>query len=267
MSENAGAGSISKDDAIKHYENIIFTRSDAVATITLNRPERRNALTIPLFEEMHDALDTVESDESIRVLVLAGAGTAFCAGRDFKESTGLTPDRILYYGKLNFEARDRLRKLSKPVIARVHGPASGGGCAISTDCSDICIASSSARFSIREVQAGTVPGLPVFTLGRARTLGMLLTGDWIGGEQAAQWGLVYKCVPDDQLDETVKAVAEQLAAQPAMAMSYTKRATSFLLDLAGYTQAEQYLVECRKVLADSKDRLEGQMSFLEKRRR
>jgi enoyl-CoA hydratase/carnithine racemase len=249
------------------FESILLDRDGAVATITFNRPDQRNALTIRFFTEMMAALDEIEADETIRVLVLAGAGPAFCAGRDFKEATKATPAEGVRYGRLNLETRDRLRRLPKPVIARVHGPAAGGGCAIATDCSDICVASTSARFSIREVQAGTLPGLPVFTLGRARALGMLLTGDWISGEQAERWGLVYKVVPDDALDATVNEMAEKLALQPAMAMAYTKRATAFLLDLAGYTQTEQYLSECRKLLHQTKERVEAQQAFLDKKRR
>jgi 2-(1,2-epoxy-1,2-dihydrophenyl)acetyl-CoA isomerase len=249
------------------YANILFERQGPVARITFNRPERRNALTIGLFEDLHAALDVCEQDDGIRVIVLTGAGSAFCAGRDFKESTESTDEQIQYYGRLNLGFRDRLRKLGKPVIARVNGPASGGGCAISTDCCDIAIAGASARFSIREVQAGSIPGLPVFTLGRARTLGMVLTGDWVSAEQAERWGLVYRAVADDELDAAVDAVAEQLASQPAQAMAYTKQATAFLLDLAGYAQTEQFLAECRKVIAGTKERREGQMAFLKKRRR
>jgi 2-(1,2-epoxy-1,2-dihydrophenyl)acetyl-CoA isomerase len=262
MSVTTAAG-----EAAKSYETILFRREGPVATVTFNRPEKRNALTIQFFTEFLDALGVVEEDDEIRVLVIAGAGPAFCAGRDFSEATKADPKSGARYGRLNLEARDRLRRLSKPVIGRVHGPAAGGGCAIATECCDITIASKSARFSIREVQAGTLPGLPVFTLGRARSLGMLLTGDWVSGEQAEQWGLVYKSVPDDQLDATVAKIAQQLAAQPALAMAYTKRAMSYLLDLAGHTQVEQYLAECRKLLHQTKERVEAQQAFLDKARR
>ncbi len=249
------------------YETLLFAQDGGVATITFNRPEKRNALTIRFFEEFLDALQRVDDDPAIRVLVLAGNGPAFCAGRDFSESTKADPKSGAYYGRLNLKARDTLRRLSKPVIGRVHGPAAGGGCAIATECCDITIASTSARFSIREVQAGTLPGLPLFTLGRARSLGMLLTGDWVSGEQAERWGLVYKVVPDDELDATVTKMAHQLAAQPADAMAYTKKAMTYLLDLAGHTAAEQYLAECRKIVHQTKERVEAQQAFLDKTRR
>jgi 2-(1,2-epoxy-1,2-dihydrophenyl)acetyl-CoA isomerase len=249
------------------YETIIFERQGACAKIVLNRPEKRNALTIRLFEDLLRALDEIESDEGIRVVILAGTGPAFCAGRDFNESTQATEDEAAYYGRLNLTARDRIRRLSKPVIASVHGPAAGGGCAIATDSCDIAIAGKSARFSIREVQAGTLPGLPILTLGRARSLGMLLTGDWVPAEQAAQWGLIYKAVPDEDLNSTVMDIATRLAEQPALAMAYTKRATNFFCDLAGYTQTEQYLAECRKLLHTRSDRRQAQQDFLDKRRR
>lgn len=109
--------------------------------------------------------------------------------------------------------------------------------------------------------------MPLFTLGRARALGMLLTGDWISGEQAEQWGMIYKCVPDDELDATVVRIAEQLASQATQSMAYTKKAMCFLLDLAGYTQTEQYLIECRKVVQQAPDRSAALTSFLNKTRR
>jgi len=249
------------------YETFLLTCQGPVATITFNRPEKRNALTIKFFQEMLDALQHIESDREIRVVVLAGAGPAFCAGRDFSEAKAIDAEAATYYLKLNLEGRERLRRFPKPVIARVHGPASGGGCALATECSDITIASKSARFSIREVQAGSVPGLPLLTLGRARAMGMVLTGDWISGEQAERWGLVYQCVADDELDATVARIAGQIAAQPAESMTYTKRAMCFFLDLAGHTQTEQYLAEARRIVQQSPDRTAAVASFLDKSRR
>lgn len=257
---------ISSDAGSTKYETILLEQNGPVATITFNRPEKRNALTIRFFEEFMNALQGIECADDIRVLVLAGAGPAFCAGRDFSEAKAADAASAARYLRLNFEGRDRLRRFSKPVIGRVHGPASGGGCAIATECCDITIASKSARFSIREVQVGSVPGLPLFTLGRARTLGMLLTGDWISGEQAEQWGLVYKTVPDEQLDATVARIATQLAEQPVESMKYTKRAMCYLLDLAGYTQIEQFLAECRTLVQQAPQRAEALTTFLDKSR-
>jgi enoyl-CoA hydratase/carnithine racemase len=250
------------------YQTILYAVEGPIARVTFNRPEQRNALTISFFTELLHVLDRIEADDDIRVVIIAGNGPAFCAGRDFKESTKATPAEGAHYGRLNLEARTRLRQLTKPVIGRVHGPAAGGGAAIAIECCDITVATKAARFSIREVQAGTLPGLPVFTIGRARSLGMLLTGDWVSGEQAERWGLIYKVVEDDaELDKAVNQLAEQLAPQPALAMTYTKRAIAFLLDLAGHTQAEQYLAECRKLLHQSKERVEAQQAFIDKKRR
>ena len=251
----------------ENYQTILYAENGPTATITFNRPDKRNALTILFFQEFLAALQRIEDNDALRVVVLAGAGPAFCAGRDFAEAKAADPASAALYLKLNLEGRERLRRFPKPVISRVHGPASGGGCIIATECSDITIASKSARFSIREVQAGSVPGQPLFSLGRARTLGMLLTGDWIEGEQAEQWGLVYKCVADDELDATVARYAEQLAGQPALSMQYTKKAMCFLMDLAGHTQTEQFLAECRKLVQASPDRMASLTSFLDKTRR
>jgi 2-(1,2-epoxy-1,2-dihydrophenyl)acetyl-CoA isomerase len=249
------------------YETLIFEPKGAVATITFNRPDKRNALTVRFFQELMEVLTRIEEDSALRVVVLAGAGPAFCAGRDFSEAKSADAESAALYLRLNLEGRERLRRFPKPVIARVHGPASGGGCMLATECADISIASRSARFSIREVQAGSVPGQPLFTLGRARALGMLLTGDWISGEQAEQWGMVYRCVSDEELDATVARYAEQLAGQPATSMMYTKRAMCFLMDLAGHTQTEQYLAEVRKLAQQSPDRGAALTSFLDGTRR
>jgi 2-(1,2-epoxy-1,2-dihydrophenyl)acetyl-CoA isomerase len=249
------------------YETLVYEERAPVATITFNRPEKRNALTVRFFEELLAVLQHVEATDELRVVVLAGNGPAFCAGRDFSEAKAADPASAAYYLRLNLEGRERLRRFPKPVIARVHGPASGGGCMLATECADITIASPGARFSIREVQAGSVPSLPLLTLGRARALGMVLTGDWVSGEQAQEWGLVYKCVPDDELDATVARYAEQLAAQPAVAMTYAKRAMCFLMDLAGHAQTEQFLAESRKIVQQSPDRAAALTSFLDKTRR
>ena len=246
------------------YETILLDYKGPVAKITFNRPEKRNALNIKVLEELMNALQAIEDATDVRVLVLAGAGPAFCAGRDFAEARTADAPSAARYLRLNSEARERLRRYSKPVIGRVHGPASGGGCAIATECCDITVASKSARFSIREVQVGSVPGLPLFTLGRARALGMLLTGDWISGEKAEQWGLIYKSVPDDELDATVERIAQQLAEQPPDSMKYTKRAMCYLLDLAGHTQVEQFLAECRTIVQQSPRRAEALGAFFEK---
>ena len=255
------------ENVSENYQTILFRQEGAVATITFNRPEKRNALTIEVYLELLDALRRVERNDDTKVLVLAGAGPAFCAGRDFAEARAADAKSATYYLQLSFEARDLIRRFPKPVIARVHGPASGGGCTIATDCSDITIASYSARFSLREVQAGSLPNLNVFTIGRARALGMLLTGDWISGEQAEKWGLVYAAVPDDQLDATVARIAAQLSNQSNLAMAYTKKSINYLLDLAGHTQVEQYLAECRTLVQQGQGRAAALDSFLDKSRR
>src|ERR1700752_1394507 len=118
------------------YETILLDYKGPVAKITFNRPEKRNALNIKVLEELMNALQAIEDASDVRVLVLAGAGPAFCAGRDFAEARTADAPSAARYLRLNSEARERLRRYSKPVIGRVHGPASGGGCAIATECCD-----------------------------------------------------------------------------------------------------------------------------------
>ncbi|MBI3980301.1 MAG: enoyl-CoA hydratase/isomerase family protein [Chloroflexi bacterium] len=249
------------------YRTILFQQDGPIATITLNRPEKRNALTTEMFLEIIDAGRRIEEDRAVRVVILTGAGKAFCAGQDQSHTSQADLEGYLRYSRLNRQARDLLRTLSKPVIGRIQGPAVGGGCYLATECCDITIASTNARFALREVQTGLmVPGSFVFTVGRARALAMALTGEWIPAEQAERWGLVYRVVPDEELDAAVAAMAELLAAQPPLGMTYTKRAMNFVLDHAGYDQAEDFGLECRRILHQTADRREAQRSFLERRR-
>lgn len=117
----------SDDSAAMAYETFLFAQNGPVVTITFNRPEKRNALTIPFFLELRDALTRIEENDEMRVLVLAGAGPAFCAGRDFSEAKASDAKTNARYLQLNREGRERLWRFPKPVISRVHGPGSGGG--------------------------------------------------------------------------------------------------------------------------------------------
>jgi 2-(1,2-epoxy-1,2-dihydrophenyl)acetyl-CoA isomerase len=201
-----------------NYETILFTVADGVARLTLNRPDRLNSFTVQMHEEVADALAGVGE---ARTLVLTGAGRGFCAGQDLGDRA-VAPGQAVDLGE-SVEKRynpliRRLVSLPMPVIARVNGVAAGAGANIALAC-DIVIAAKSARFIQSFAAIGLIPdsggtwALPRL-VGQARALGLALTGEPLGAEQAADWGLIWKAVDDERLDEEVDALAARFAAGP-----------------------------------------------------
>ncbi len=247
------------------YSQIVYQEEGYRATIKLNRPDKRNALTTEMFLEILDALDCVEKQSAIKSVVLTGEGDSFCAGQDRRYSS-VDVETYLRYSQVNGRTRDRLRCFPKPVVGRINGPAAGGGCLLATECCDISIASTKARFALKEVAVGLqTPPSCVFSIGRARALYMCLTTSWVSGEDAALWGLIYKAVEPEQLDAAVTEVVDQLAALPPLSLQYTKRAVNFLLRHAGFEEVEEYGREIRTHLQTTDDRLEALRAISEKR--
>lgn len=253
------------------YQSIIFQVSDGVARLTLNRPERLNSFNALMHSEVQDALGALAS-ASARVLILGGAGRGFCAGQDLNERAvgtgGAAPDL-----GASIEHRYKplilaLRALPLPVIAAVNGVAAGAGANIALAC-DLVIAARSATFIQSFAKIGLVPDcggtwiLPRL-VGQARAMGLALLGDKLPAEQAAQWGLIWRCVDDDQLDSQVDALARQLASAPTRGLARTRQAM-----LAGWSRTlEQQLDverDCQQELGHSADYAEGVAAFLEKR--
>jgi 2-(1,2-epoxy-1,2-dihydrophenyl)acetyl-CoA isomerase len=254
------------------YQQILFEADGGVATLTLNRPERLNSFNAAMHREVRDALSHVAQDDSIRALVLTGAGRGFCAGQDLNDRVvapgGAPPDLgqsiEQYYKPLVLT----LRALPKPVIAAVNGVAAGAGANIALAC-DVVVAARSASFVQAFCRLGLIPDaggtwfLPRF-LGAPRALGLALFGDKLPAEQAQAWGLIWQCVDDAELMPMVRKMAQQLAAGPTLGYARTKHAlqaaeTQLLaaqLDLERDTQRE---------LGRSHDYREGVSAFLEKR--
>jgi len=198
---------------------------DGVATITLNRPEQRNALNQPMCIDLLAAAAAAAEDASVRVVLVRGAGPAFCAGADLKERATMTPDAVRARRLRAFAAYDALERLPQPCFAVVHGPAVGSGCEIATAC-DFVIAGESASFRYPEATRGTVGAtqrLPRI-VGKALAKELLFTGRTIGAGEALRIGLVNRVVPDDALDATAAELATAIAAAPPLAMRLTKRA-------------------------------------------
>ena len=220
--------------------------SEGVATLTLDRPEVLNAMNFELMRELCAALDSAAEDQSVRVVVIAGAGRGFCSGADLASASSQTADDLQsapegVMDEVFHPAIRRLNSMPVPTIARIHGVVAGGGLGVALGC-DLSIAAHSARFVCTFVpRLGIAPDLGSswhmpLRMGRARALGAALLGDSIPAAQAAEWGLVWQAVPDAALDATVADAAARLARVSGDAVRRTRE----LMDTApGRTLSEQ----------------------------
>jgi 2-(1,2-epoxy-1,2-dihydrophenyl)acetyl-CoA isomerase len=252
------------------YETINFAIADNIATITLNRPERLNAMPPQMADEIADALDHLDS---ARVLLITGEGRAFCSGADLQARGGAAAlGASGPYGALTRSYNPTMIKLSKlnvPIITAVNGPAAGIGCSLAL-CSDFAIAAKSAYFLQAFVNIGLVPDggaswmLPRL-IGKARATQMMLLGEKIYGEQAADWGLIYKCVEDGDLMTEARALATKLAGGPSLAIGIMRQNIATALEM-DYASALLREAEGQRIAGASADAKEGGLSFLEKRK-
>ncbi|MDG2291876.1 MAG: enoyl-CoA hydratase/isomerase family protein [Phycisphaerales bacterium] len=201
------------------------TRTDDVFTLELNRPDKRNALSIELIADLNDAIGTIENDGTIRVVILGGLGKSFCSGMDLR---GVLDDAQAMSGMLLglSEAARRLRRLPVPVIARVQGAAIGGGCGLSV-VADIALTHPEARLGYPEVSLGVCPAVVapwlIKKIGAGRARSLLLTGGTMSGQQALQLGMVDQLHPQEDLDSAALHLAHELAAGGQQAMAVTKQ--------------------------------------------
>ena len=201
------------------FQDIVYKKEDSVVTITMNKPNRRNALSIDMGKEIKSALERASQDNEVRAVVITGAGSAFCSGIDLPQGekiVDMTPVEVREEIYAVFQGVIRaIVELPKPVIASVNGPAIGAGFDVCLAC-DIRIAAEDARFSEFFVRIGTLPGMggmfflpQLVGIGKANELAF--TGDIIDGVEAERIGLVNKVVPSDQLEKTTEEFANKLA--------------------------------------------------------
>ena len=248
--------------------DIAISRDAPVATLTLNRPDRRNALSVEMMQELTATLEATSADNEIGAIILAAEGPAFSAGHDLKEMT--CSNDITHYRRVFDVCTDLMatvQRVRQPVIAQVDGIATAAGCQLVAAC-DLAVASEESTFATPGVKIGLFCSTPMVPLtraiGRKRALEMLLTGRPISAETAADWGLINRVVPQSQVAE----VARQLAADIAKASSFTialgKQAFYSQIDLT-QTQAYSYAKEVMSMNAMAADAQEGMSAFVEKR--
>ena len=250
---------------------ILLQRDGAVARLTLNRPDRLNALTLAMLGELSAALTDLDGDETVRAVILTGTGRGFCAGQDLTDHEAVDDTRAIravverHYNPVIRQ----IRALPQPVIAAVNGIAAGAGCSLALAC-DIAVATESAKFSNAFVNIGLIPDgggsyfLPRL-VGQARALGLSLLGEAIEAKIAAEWGLIWKAVPDAEFAGAVDALAKRLAEMPTAAIGLIKHA----INVSGHHSLEQQLAveaELQAQAAETEDYQEGRAAFLEKRK-
>ena len=252
------------------YETITLDLADHIATITLNRPERMNACSLDMAGEINDALSTMEG---ARCLIITGAGRGFCSGADL----AAFGERSISGGEGSYIALTRhynplmmnLARLNMPIITAVNGAAAGVGCSIGL-VGDFVIAGKSGYFLQAFVNIGLVPDggaswmLPRM-VGKARATQMMMLGEKIGGEQAADWGLIYKCVEDDQLMAEARALATRLANGPTISYAIMRKNILTAMENS-YAEALLAEAEGQRIAGSSADAAEGGLAFMEKRK-
>jgi 2-(1,2-epoxy-1,2-dihydrophenyl)acetyl-CoA isomerase len=252
---------------------VLVADAGPVRTITLNRPAALNSFTGAMHAQLREALDAAAAERSVRALVITGAGRGFCAGQDLNDDSMVPgPDGRVDVGAVieaNYKPLAlKIRALPVPVLAMVNGVAAGAGANLALGC-DLVVAARSASFIQAFAKIGLIPDcggtwlLPRL-LGRARALGLAMTGDKLPAEEAQRLGLIWQCVDDAALQDTTMALAQKLAAMPVAALAATRQA---LDDAAGLDMAGALALEARlqRELGHAADFREGVAAFQQKR--
>lgn len=248
------------------YQDILVKRDGAVGVVVINRPKVHNALSYSVMEEIVTALEAFDADESVRAMILTGNERAFAAGADIKELENATVVDMVSSAQM--VRWDRLRRLSKPVVAAVSGFALGGGCELAMAC-DMIIASESAVFGQPEIDIGVMPGAGgtqrlTRAVGKALAMDMILTGRRINAETALRHGLVARVVPLESYFDEALSVAWDIARKPPVAVRMAKEGVSRALDMNLET-ALSYERKLFYLLFATEDQKEGMSAFREKR--
>jgi enoyl-CoA hydratase/carnithine racemase len=239
----------------------------AITTVTLNRPEKRNALSLELMQELSAALSEIGARAEVRAVVLAAAGKVFSAGHDLGEMTGRSLGEYRRTFDVCTELMTKIQSIPQPVIARVQGIATAAGCQLVAAC-DLAVASEEAKFATPGVKIGLFCTTPMVALtravGRKRAMEMLLTGRFVDARTAENWGLVNRVVPAAELEAATRELALEVAQASSLVVALGKQAFYSQIDL-DQAKAYAYAKEVMSMNALAADAQEGITAFLEKR--
>jgi enoyl-CoA hydratase/carnithine racemase len=249
------------------YRDLLFEMENKVAVITLNRPARRNALSLELMRELIGCLEEIRENTSASAVILAAAGKVFCSGHDLSEMVGRSARDYREIFEACTELMAKIQSIPQPVIAEVQGTATAAGCQLVATC-DLAIASENATFATPGVRIGLFCTTPMVALsravGRKRALQMLLTGEAIDANTAAHWGLVNSVVMAAELSSATRKLAARVAEASPLVVSIGKQAYYTQIDL-DQPKAYAYAKEVMTTNALAADAQEGISAFLEKR--
>lgn len=258
-----------KAEAVSEQSILLREDSEGVTTLTLNRPAQYNALSSEMLAELQTALDAIGADDSVRVVVIAANGKAFCPGHDLKQ---MRSSEEREFHQALFEQCSKMmltiNQLQQPVIARINGIATAAGCQLVAMC-DLAVAAEEARFAVSGINVGlfcSTPAVPLSrNMGRKQAMHMLLTGDFISAQTAQQYGLVNEVVPAAELESTTLALAQKIVAKSAHAIRIGKDMfyQQLPMDLSA---AYAYAGERMTCNMDSHDAREGIDAFIQKRK-
>jgi len=254
-------------DTLQKYQSLGFDTEGDLAVITLNRPNRRNALSLELMLELIDCLGQIEKDRSLRAVIVAAAGKVFCAGHDLSEMVGRNINEYRHLFDVCSDLMAKIQSIPQPVIAQVQGIATAAGCQFVATC-DLAVASDQAAFATPGVKLGLFCTTPMVALsravGRKRALQMLLTGEMVDAVTAADWGLVNMVVPATELAESTRKLARRIAEASSLTVALGKEAFYAQIDL-DQPKAYAYAKEVMSLNSLAADAQEGISAFLGKR--
>src|SRR5579871_5764770 len=246
------------------YEAILVEREAPVATITMNRPERRNALSVDMMQELIDAFKALSRDKEVRAIILAANGPAYSAGHDLRELVGGNINNYRHVFDVCTELMTTIQAIPQPVIAQVQKIATAAGCQLVATC-DLAVASTEAKFATPGVRIGLFCTTPMVELtraiGRKRAMEMLLTGDFIDARTAAEWGLVNHVVPPEQLHEQAIMLARKISEASRTVVGLGKAAFYKQIDL-DQAQAYAFAKDVMTQNAQEADAQEGMSAFI-----
>jgi enoyl-CoA hydratase/carnithine racemase len=249
------------------YQDLLQSTEGSLGVITLNRPERRNPLSLEMMQELIACLGEMSGEPNVRAIILAAAGKAFCAGHDLSEMQGRTVAEYRRLFDVCTELMTKIQSIPQPVIAQVQGIATAAGCQLVATC-DLAIASEQATFATPGVKIGLFCTTPMVALsravGRKRAMEMLLTGKPVDAATAAEWGLVNRVVPAAELESATRELASKIAEASSFTVALGKQAYYAQIDL-DQPKAYAYAKEVMTMNSLAQDAQEGISAFLEKR--